>query len=240
MDEYQRNLDTAFLQKRGNITNGTIQINENFNNWVYGLQEYQIVYAKFLAGLVLTEQEKKGIIELNKGIIDSILGGLEAVKIEKAIAITPYSYTFRENYLKIRGYKDDYLLNRSQPFINCNLEEFLNIEKVMNDKTVFPTLAYQLTPNAGWPGIYNLKDIIDNYNKTVVIGAYGSKNDKDIELRHQTIKDIYEEAIEHGMEARIYSSDNYPFFHTDYELANDLEGFSYNEAVKVLSKTKNN
>ena len=188
----------------------------------------------------ITDKESKGIIELNKGILDSILGGLEAARVEKAIAITEYYNTFYKDYLKNQGYEGFAGLNRYQPYINCNIQEFLNIEKTINDKTVFPTLSYQLTPNSGWPGIYTIKEMIEDFNKTVVIGAYGSKGDKDIEMRHDELVSVYEQAKGHGMEARMYSSDNYPFFHEDYELANDLEGYSYNEAVKILSKTRNN
>lgn len=234
MDKYLEKVFKEYKYARG-IKEGTFadldltkksKVVNDFRQWLMKTSEdLPFKYSYFLNG-ILDEKEKEVIIEVNKGIFDSVLGGLQQLEKSKhLIAVTKYAYTFDERYTDNEELKKYIIWNPSREVARTNHSLASTLKEADMFGLNVPTIIMQVPSNMSL-NHRKLKDLVVNGNKTLVIGAYGSRRDEDRERKERKLEIISNSPILTTPEIEIET------FSKDY-------GDSFNQAV-VLRKTRKN
>lgn len=226
--EYAKGLKKGSLGEL-DLTKKTKTVND-FKEWLSRLEDKQFKYSYFLNG-ILNEEEKEVIVEVDKGIFDSVLGAYQLLGESKhLIASTKYAYTFDENYTDNKELKKFIIWNpsreiaRTEQTLDNILEEEQGLLKDLFGIRI-PTIIMQV-PSSLSLNHDKLKKLVVEQEKTLVIGAYGARSDEDRERKEDKL-------------ARIITSPVLETPEIEIETFSKNLGDSFNQAV-VLRKTRKN
>ena len=225
--EYAKGLKKGTLGEL-DLTRRT-KVVKDFNEWLSRLEDKQFKYSYFLNG-ILDEEEKEGMIEVDKGIFDSVLGANQLLGESKhLIASTKYAYTFDENYTNNEELKKFILWNPSREVARTEqtLDSILEEEALLRDLfgLRIPTIIMQVPSNLSLDH-EKLRELVLEREKTLVIGAYGARSDEDRRRKEDKL-------------ARIITSPVLETSGIEIETFDKNLGDSFNQAV-VLRKTRKN
>ena len=233
MDKYFLKMINEYEYSKG-IKKGTLgvldltkktKVVNDFKEWLSRLEDKQFKYSYFLNG-ILDEEETEGIIEVDKGIFDSVLGELQLLGVSKIlIASTKYDYTFDERYTENKELQKFIKWNPSREVARSNK----HLDELFEEATLFgvniPTVIMQVPSNLSL-NHNKLKELVLESNKTLVIGTYGARSDEDRKRKERKLEIIANSPVLTTQEIQIET------FGKNY-------GDSFNEAL-VLRKSRRN
>ena len=225
MEKYIKNLFNIFKRTKGYDVELKIkdssQLLSQFKQWIFENEEKALHYSVFLRDKVLTKEECDGVIELDKGIFDSVLGGLEKVGIDTIGSASVYSYTFDKFGIKdkdLRTYTG-VCLNKGQNHTNSDIFDLIKTEDV-NDIKV-PTIITQIPSRLVVSD--KLARLAFDHKKTVIVGSYGSVSDKDWNKNSVLLHCISNDMTSNGLQVNEYCSSDDKY---------------YQCAIKIFSKSR--
>ena len=226
--EYAKGIKKGTLGEL-DLTKRTKVVND-FKEWLSRLEDKQFKYSYFLNG-ILDKEEKEVIVEVDKGIFDSVLGALQLLGESKhLIASTKYAYTFDENFTDNKEFKKFIIWNpsreiaRTEQTLDNILEEEQGLLKDLFGIKI-PTVIMQVPSNLSL-NHSKLRELVVEKEKTLVIGAYGARSDEDRRRKEDKL-------------ARIITSPVLETSEIEIETFSKNYGDSFNQAV-VLRKTRKN
>lgn len=206
------------------LTKKTKVVND-FKEWLSRLEDKQFKYSYFL-NEILDKKEKEGIIEVDKGVFDSVLGTFQLINQSKhLIASTKYAYTFDESYTTNKELQKYIRWNPSREIARSEkpLDELFEEAKLF--EVNMPTVIMQVPSNLSL-NHKKIMELVIESEKTLVIGAYGARSDEDRERKERKLEVVANSHVLNTPEIQIETfSKNF--------------GDSFNQAV-VLRKTRKN